>query len=249
MADRHRLRLRAPATLGLLLLGTFVLPQARADEGPAAAIPMASQAGQELLLKPSTRRADVAALLQWYETQANLAYCGVASSVMVLNSLAVPAPKAEGYGSNRFWTQTNLFSLPATRDFVEASRVAREGMTLEQLHGLLASVGTRVQRYHGETLSLEQLRWLLRRGLADGTDRLLANYDRRALGQSGGGHISPLAAYDPDHDRVLVLDVARYRYPAVWVATPDLWRAIRSVDSSSGRSRGLIRLQGPAGSP
>jgi hypothetical protein len=210
---------------------------------------MASQAGQELLLKPSTRRADVAALLQWYETQANLAYCGVASSVMVLNSLAVPAPKAEGYGSNRFWTQTNLFSLPATRDFVEASRVAREGMTLEQLHGLLASVGTRVQRYHGETLSLEQLRWLLRRGLADGTDRLLANYDRRALGQSGGGHISPLAAYDPDHDRVLVLDVARYRYPAVWVATPDLWRAIRSVDSSSGRSRGLIRLQGPAGSP
>jgi hypothetical protein len=210
---------------------------------------MASQAGQELLLKPSTRRADVAALLQWYETQANLAYCGVASSVMVLNSLAVPAPKAEGYGSNRFWTQTNLFSLPATRDFVEASRVAREGMTLEQLHGLLASVGTRVQHYHGETLSLEQLRWLLRRGLADGTDRLLANYDRRALGQSGGGHISPLAAYDPDHDRVLVLDVARYRYPAVWVATPDLWRAIRSVDSSSGRSRGLIRLQGPAGSP
>jgi hypothetical protein len=122
-------------------------------------------------------------------------------------------------------------------------------MTLEQLHGLLASVGTRVQRYHGETLSLEQLRWLLRRGLADGTDRLLANYDRRALGQSGGGHISPLAAYDPDHDRVLVLDVARYRYPAVWVATPDLWRAIRSVDSSSGRSRGLIRLQGPAGLP
>lgn len=249
MADRYRLRLRAPATLGLLLLGIFALPLARADAGPAAAIPMASQAGQALLLKPSTRRADVVALLQWYETQANLAYCGVASSVMVLNSLAVPAPKAEGYGSNRFWTQTNLFSLPATRDFVEASRVAREGMTLEQLHGLLTSVGTTVQRYHGDTLSLEQLRWLLRRGLADGTDRLLANYDRRALGQSGGGHISPLAAYDPDHDRVLVLDVARYRYPAVWVATPDLWRAIRSVDSSSGRSRGLIRLQRAGGSP
>jgi hypothetical protein len=207
---------------------------------------MASSAGMELLLKPRTRRADYGALVQWYETQANLAYCGVASSVMVLNSLAVEAPKAEGYGTNRFWTQTNLFTGPASRSFVEAARVAREGMTLEQLHGLLTSVGARVQRYHGENLSLEQLRWLLRRGLIEGSDRLVANYDRRALGQTGGGHISPLAAYDPDHDRVLILDVARYRYPAVWVATPDLWRAIRSVDTSSGRSRGVLTIKAPA---
>jgi hypothetical protein len=164
----------------------------------------------------------------------------------VLNSLAVAAPKADGYGTNRFWTQTNLFTVPTSRSFVEASRVAREGMTLEQLHGLLASVGTGVRRYHGESLSLEQLRWLLRRGLSERTDRLLANYDRRALGQKGGGHISPLAAYDPDQDRVLILDVARYRYPAVWVATPDLWRAIRSIDTSAGRSRGLVIIEPPA---
>jgi hypothetical protein len=74
----------------------------------------------------------------------------------------------------------------------------------------------------------------------------LANYDRRALGQKGGGHISPLAAYDPDQDRVLILDVARYRYPAVWVTTPDLWRAIRSIDTSSGLSRGLVIIEPPA---
>ena len=34
-----------------------------------------------------------------------------------------------------------------------------------------------------------------------------------------------MAAYA--RDRVLILDGARYRYPAVWVATADLWRAIR----------------------
>ena len=237
--------------MAILGLSLITLPLGIAQPGGAAEteptpIPMASSAGMELLLKPRTRRADYGALVQWYETQANLAYCGVASSVMVLNSLAVAAPKAEGYRTNRFWTQTNLFSLPLTRSFVEANRVAREGMTLEQLHGLLASVGTRVQRYHGENLSLEQLRWLLRRGLAEGSDRLLANYDRRALGQTGGGHISPLAAYDPDQDRVLILDVARYRYPAVWVTTPDLWRAIRSVDTSSGRSRGVLTIKAPA---
>ena len=239
-------RLTASLILSLITLPLGNAQPMGAADNPATPIPMASSAGQQLLLKPRTRRADYLALVQWYETQANLAYCGVASSVMVLNSLAVPAPRAEGYGTNRFWTQTNLFSAPVTRSFVEASRVAREGMTLEQLHGLLASAGTRVQRYHGENLSLEQLRWLLRRGLAEGSDRLLVNYDRRALGQKGGGHISPLAAYDPDQDRVLILDVARYRYPAVWVTSRDLWRAIRSVDPSSGLSRGVITIEAPA---
>jgi len=232
--------------LGLSLMALAIIQPVGASGTPVTPIAMDSPAGQELLLKPRTRRADYAALVQWYETQANLAYCGVASSVMVLNSLAVAAPKAEGYGTNRFWTQANLFTVPASTSFVEASRVAREGMTLEQLHGLLASVGTGVRRYHGENLSLEQLRWLLRRGLAERSDRLLANYDRRALGQKGGGHISPLAAYDPDQDRVLILDVARYRYPAVWVSTPDLWRAIRSIDTGSGRSRGVLIIEAPA---
>lgn len=231
------------SALGLSLIALAIVQPMKAANTTAATIAMDSPAGQELLLKPRTRRADYAALVQWYETQANLAYCGAASSVMVLNSLGVAAPKAEGYGANRFWTQTNLFTVPASRNFVEASRVAREGMTLEQLHGLLTSVGTAVRRYHGENLSLEQLRWLLRRGLAERSDRLLANYDRRALGQKGGGHISPLAAYDPDQDRVLILDVARYRYPAVWVTTRDLWQAIRSVDTSSGRSRGVLIIE------
>ena len=39
---------------------------------------------------------------------------------------------------------------------------------------------------------------------------------------------------------MLSLDVAYYRYPSVWVPLADLWQAIRSTDSSSGRSRGLV---------
>jgi hypothetical protein len=34
--------------------------------------------------------------------------------------------------------------------------------------------------------------------------------------------------------------VARYRYPSVWVPLADLWKAIRTTDSSSGRSRGVV---------
>jgi len=214
-----------------------------AAAAPAQPIGLASPAGQALLLRRQTLRADYGPLSQWFETQANLAYCGVASVVVVLNSLPLPAPAAEGYGPYRFWTQTNVFAAPASAGFVRPAVVAREGMTLEQLDGLLISQGALVQRYHGDGLTLAQFRQLLRRSLADPTDRLLANYDRRALGQAGGGHISPLAAYDPSSDRVLILDVARYRYPMVWVATADLWQAVRTVDRSSGRSRGLLTIQ------
>jgi len=208
-------------------------------------VPLASPAGQALLRRRATLSADYPPLAQWYETQANLAYCGVASSVTLLNSLAIPAPAAEGYGSYRFWTQTNLF-VPASAPFVQARQVAREGMTLSQLQGLLRAIlgdGARVERYHGLQLNLEQFRLLLRRNLADPSDRLLVNYDRRLVGQQGGGHIAPLAAYDPIEDRVLILDGARYRYPAVWVATRQLWAATRGIDRSSGLSRGLVSVR------
>lgn len=46
-------------------------------------IPLPEPAGQTLLLEATARR-DHGPLAQWFETQANLAYCGVASAVMAL---------------------------------------------------------------------------------------------------------------------------------------------------------------------
>ena len=203
-------------------------------------IPMAEPAGQTLLFQANAR-SDYGPLSQWFETQANLAYCGVASAVMVLNSLAVPAPAVPGYVPYRFWTQTNAFSIPGSRGFVRPEVVAKEGMTLSQLQGWLTGNPTLlVERFHADQLSLAQWRALLRRSLSDPQDRLIVNYLRSAIGQSGEGHISPLSAYDSRSDKVLILDVSRYRYPSVWVSTADLWQAMRSPDPSTGRSRGLL---------
>lgn len=264
MADSHRWRPQAgrgrQRWTGLLvvaaLIGAGLTDSSQGSRGAAQehTIALTSASGQVLLRRRSTLQADYPALAAWLETQANLAYCGVASSVVALNSLAVPAPQAEGYGRYRFWTQTNLFT-PATLPFVKAHQVAREGMTLSQLQGLVQAVlpqrsptqvrsgSARVARYHGLNLSLEQFRLLLRRNLANPADRLLVNYDRRLVDQQGGGHIAPVAAYEPHSDRVLILDVARYRYPAVWVETRKLWAATRSVDSASGLSRGLVWIE------
>ena len=218
-------------------------------EEPGSLIPLADPAGQSLLMG-ARARSDHGPLAQWFETQANLAYCGVASTVMVLNSLSVPAPAVPGFGAYRFWTQSNAFAIPGSAGYVRPEVVAREGMTLAQLHGWLAGQPELVvERFHGDQLSLGQWRALLRRSLQEPRDRLLVNYLRTTLGQQGGGHISPLAAYDARSDRVLILDVARYRYPAVWVSATDLWESLRTVDNSSGRSRGLllIRQREPGG--
>ncbi|MFN7228340.1 MAG: phytochelatin synthase family protein, partial [Synechococcaceae cyanobacterium] len=109
--------------LGLVLLGT--LAPAR-----AAPLPLEDPAGLALLTT-STARADYGSLAQVFETQANLAYCGVASSAMVLNSLAVPAPAVPGYGPYRFWTQENFFEDAATRLVKAPELIARQGMTLD----------------------------------------------------------------------------------------------------------------------
>lgn len=224
--------------LGFALL-TLLAPTPAALAQPARTIPLPEREGQTLLLQ-SVDRADYGPLAEQFLTQANLAYCGVASMVMVLNSLAVPAPAAAGYGSYRFWTQQNVFESTSTRAVLVPELVARQGMTLEQLRALLASHGLQARAIHGDRLSQAQFRLLLRSNLSDPSDRLLVNYDRQALGQAGGGHISPVAAYHAATDRVLILDVARYRYPSVWVPLADLWQAIRSTDNSSGRSRGLV---------
>lgn len=231
-----------------LLASSLAFGQGRGGASPLAnsappPIPLQVPAGQTLLLE-ATARKDHGPLAQWFETQSNLAYCGVASAVMALNSLAIPAPAAPGYGPYRFWTQITAFSIPGSGGFVKPEVVAREGMTLAQLQGWLAQrPDLVVERFHGDQLSLLQWRTLLQRSLNDPEDRLLVNYQRSALGQTGGGHISPLAAYDAASDRVLILDVARYRYPAVWVRAEDIWQAMRSVDNSSGRSRGLVRIR------
>ena len=53
--------------------------------------------------------------------------------------------------------------------------------------------------------------------------------------------ISPLAAYDAKVDRFLILDVARYKYPPVWVKTSDLFDAMNTTDAANdNKTRGYV---------
>ena len=69
---------------------------------------------------------------------------------------------------------------------------------------------------------------------------IVANYDRAALDQTGTGHFSPLAAWHAPTDHVLVLDVARFKYPPHWVPVERLWAAMCVHDSSTQAPRGYL---------
>jgi len=71
---------------------------------------------------------------------------------------------------------------------------------------------------------------------------LVATYHRGTLGQTGSGHFSPIAAYDPTSDKVLILDVARFKYGPHWVSLPLLFEAMMPCDPATDQSRGFILL-------
>jgi Phytochelatin synthase len=79
-------------------------------------------------------------------------------------------------------------------------------------------------------ISLDEMRRDLYFALRDETARVVINYGRPALSQVGGGHFSPLVSYHRREDRFLILDVAKYKYPPVWVTAAQLYQAMSTLD-------------------
>ncbi len=227
----------------LLALVTLALtsPNTLSDTLPLSPglIPFTSTEGEKILLD-SQAKADYFLLSNQFVTQSNQAYCGVASSVMVLNALGLPAPDAAQYKPFKVFTQENFFNRLETSQVVSAEIVSRRGITLGQLGGLLTSHGAKVQVYYGANLDLNQFRSILIKNLSLRDNFAIVNYLRKSIGQERGGHISPIAAYSQKTDRFLILDVSRYKYPPVWVKAVDLFQAISTIDSDSGKTRGFV---------
>ena len=74
-------------------------------------------------------------------------------------------------------------------------------------------------------------------------DTLVVSYSRKGLGQTGDGHYSPIGAYDEASDSVLILDVARFKYPPHWVKVADLYESMRYLDKTTNKPRGYMLLQ------
>jgi hypothetical protein len=245
-------------------------PQSRAASKPAALVPFASVESAARLDR-SRAKVDFFHLANQFESQTNKAYCGPTSAVIVLNALrggetGVEMPEAPSllpadvrpllppnvdllfhrYTQQAFFdaaaarvkTRQTVLGIPPSPG---ASRDA--GLQLRQLARILSEaygldVGLRVAdaKLPDATIRRELVRNLQTEG-----DYVIVNYLRSAAGQSGGGHISPLGAYDATSDSFLVLDVNPNAHPWAWIPAPALIHAMRTFDTVEDRGYLLVR--------
>jgi len=207
---------------------------------PEGVIAFDSDEGEALFFGAEARK-DYFPLSMHFASQINPAYCGPATISMVLNALEVPRPASDMTLGLGLFDQENIFT-PATDAVMPAAAILSPpfGMTLDQLGGILGAHDLDVEIVHAADSDLDTFRKTAVAALDDDDHFVLVNYLRKAIGQEAGGHISPLAAYDEDTDRFLILDVSRYKYPPVWVGAEALFGAMNTVDDAANLTRGYV---------
>ena len=173
----------------------------------------------------SPHGADLAPLIAAFQPQPHRSFCGPATLATVL--------RADGRATGSEWA---LFD-SATGGL----RTFYRGMSLAELARLAQANGLRSELVRGDEFTVDSFRERLKQNLAHTGDYVIINYDRRALNQTGAGHISAVGSYDPHRDAFLILDQAAYRYPWTWVPTQQLYDATRTLDGDT--YRGVLFVQ------
>lgn len=177
------------------------------------------------------------AVAEQFTTQSEPTFCGLSSLVLILNSLSID-PFRVWKGPWRWFVEDMLHCC----DSLESIR--KNGIVFDRLVCLARCNGAEVLAHHAtpKPKNLLLFREHVER-VCKGTDeRIIVSYSRKAFDQTGDGHFSPIGGYDADEDLVLIMDVARFKYPPHWVPLTLLWTAMQAVDSDSGKARGWLVL-------
>lgn len=205
---------------------------------PDALIPFSSVRGRALFreaLEAGTLESFFP-LIEQFHTQADPAFCGLASLVMALNALGIDPGRA-WRGPWRWFSEELLDCC------TPLERVQQKGISIEELACLARCNGANAVVARAEEASAAALREATLSATRS-TDRvLIASYSRSSLEQTGVGHYSPIGGYHAGEDLALVLDVARFKYPPYWVKLDALVSAMRDVDADTGRARGWVQLE------
>lgn len=157
--------------------------------------------------------------------QSNGSFCGPASVVNVLRSFGVAAENEGAVLDGSGYCRLGMCFMGLTLD--QLAEVARRKTTknVTVLRDLTPD------QFRAELLASN-----------DATRRYVVNFTRKAIFGAGGGHHSPVGGYLEDADLVLVLDVNHDFQPWL-IERARLFAAIDTVDSSSGKKRGLLKIE------
>lgn len=253
------------------LLATAQLPAAFAlDNAPASVVqelvPFSTEEGLARLAR-STAKVDFPILANQFEAQSNAAFCGPTSAAIVLNAVrgrSADLPRDRSrlrtddlqYVPSNYdptiprFTQDNVITMgqktraqvlgePVT---INGKQIKDFGYQVRQLDEMLRANGLVTRLVIVDDNKVEQdIRTELVENLKHRSDYVIVNYQREAVGQRGGGHISPLGAYDAESDSFLVLDVNPASAGWVWMPTATLIKGMRTFDAVE--NRGYIRVE------
>jgi glutathione gamma-glutamylcysteinyltransferase len=242
---------------------------------PSSLTPLNSPQGRQYLIDALVHQtaASYLSLTEHSCNQSDPAYCGITTLLVVLNALAVdPLIRWKGgwryYGNEDMLLQTCLCM---DRRRIERQGITlQEFQRLAVCQGLQVSMKQPIAAGDGgggdgaskvDGCSLDDFRTDIIQALHeiqhvdDDTNSptttrvppgiLVVSFGRSALGQTGDGHFSPLAAYHAATDQVLILDVARFKYQHYWVKIDTLYRAMQLHDKLTQQPRGWYLLQAP----
>lgn len=195
-------------------------------------ISLHSSDGHQLLKEVQEKGDFQANLYKIFTKQVGGTSCGLVSCCLVMSAKTA---------TDKFmYTESNMFNYSQTQVVLKQDEFQRKGMTLVQVRDLLLSHGCQVKMVHSEDSSVEEFRSDAIRALshADSSCAVVVNYHMKTLGQSFDfGHHSPIAGYHAGTDRLLLLDT----WPSsdeCWAEAKNLFGAMNTVDTDSGKTRG-----------
>ena len=241
--------LAAAPLLALLLHACAATPHEPVEKKDVkvtgAYVTLISDEGRQRIER-SPYRVDYVSLMATFIMQERQTLCSVATGVTILNALPVKRPVDPKYAPYPFFTQANYFN-DRVDAIITRDTTLKIGQTLQQAAAVMAAHGAATKAYHAADSSVDEFRRIAKANMSSRNDFIAVNYRRNHVGQPPGAHFSPLAAYDEPSDSFLILDVARYKFPPVWVTAADLFDAMNTLDTDSGKTRGFIVVSAGGG--
>lgn len=247
-------------SLGILVsVFAFALNIASAEVKPKygpldspRAIPLARSS--EYFRNPSHPAPDFWALISYYVPQFNGAACSAASVSMVLNAARAQQPQT---ADQKNISQEDLLNRVETEHWKDRMSLkgylGSHGLSLDRL-GKVTEAALKTYGFPKGTVKVvtipnasEATQAELKKVLLKkrSTDFILANFNQRIFTDDADvGHIAPVGAYDPDKNRVLILDPDREYYGPYWVSMKTFLQGMATLDGKNHRGYILIRTQG-----
>jgi len=174
-------------------------------------------------------------LAEQFRTQNDPAYCGLGTLVMVLNALAIDPGKL-WKGGWRWYSEEMLDCCKTLK------QIKKDGISIKEFYCLALCNGAQGKEKNPIDFTIAEFRKDVMNVCSDPLNKqvLVLNYSRKELKQTGDGHYSPIGGYNRERDLVLIMDVARFKYPPHWAPLELVYQSMKRLDPDTKKCRGWM---------